>query len=216
VTSRIGAIELSKVTRLFGATCALSSVSARFEAGTITFLLGPNGAGKSTLLSIIGTVLQPTSGVVKYPPAGSDLEQIRRQVGWVAHESRCYRELTGRQNVEFAARLYGIDPTLAWERVATLVGIGRFGERSVGTLSRGQRQRVALARALVHGPRVLLMDEPWSGLDAASSERLVQVLQQEKQRGTLIVVVTHALDVVERLGGRRLTLEGGRVVDDVR
>jgi ABC-type multidrug transport system ATPase subunit len=212
VTGRIRSIELLRVTRLFGSTCALRAVSASFAAGTITFLLGPNGAGKSTLLAIIGTLLQPTSGVVKYPPLGTASEAVRRQIGWVAHESRCYRELSGKQNIELAARLYGLDPAEAWKRCGGLVGIERFGERSVATLSRGQRQRIALARALVHSPSVLLLDEPWSGLDSASARRLEEVLKQERDRGTVIIVVTHVMDVVERLGGRRLWLERGGVV----
>src|SRR5690606_9545931 len=87
-----------------------------------------------------------------------------------------------------------------------------FGERSVGTLSRGQRQRVALARALVHAPSVLLLDEPWSGLDSASAKRLERVLEQERERGTTVIVVTHSMDVVERLGGRQLWLERDGVV----
>ena len=210
--TRIRSIELVRVTRLFGSTCALRAVSATFPAGSITFLLGPNGAGKSTLLAIIGTLLRPTSGVVNYAPLGAASEQVRRQIGWVAHESRCYRELSGKQNIELAARMYGLDPAEAWERCAGLVGIGRFGERSVATLSRGQRQRVALARALVHTPSVLLLDEPWSGLDGVSAQRLEQVLEQERERGSIIVVVTHAMDVVERLDGRRLWLERGGVV----
>ena len=213
MVARIQRIELVKVTRLFGSTCALRSVSTSFEAGDITFLLGPNGAGKSTLLSIIGTVLRPTSGVVRYPPGDPSSEEVRRQVGWLAHDSRCYRELTGRENVEFAARLYGLDPASAWERVAGLVGIDRFGERPVATLSRGQRQRVALARALVHRPSVLLMDEPWSGLDIASAARLENVLDEERRRGTIVVVVTHGTDVVDRMGGRRLMLQRGGVVE---
>jgi len=213
VVARIQRIELVKVTRLFGSTCALRSVSTSFEAGDITFLLGPNGAGKSTLLSIIGTVLRPTSGVVRYPPGDPSLEEVRRQVGWLAHDSRCYRELSGRENVEFAARLYGLDPVSAWERVAGLVGIDRFGERPVATLSRGQRQRVALARALVHRPSVLLMDEPWSGLDTASAAKLEGVLDEERRRGTIVIVVTHGTEVVDRLGGRRLMLQRGGVVE---
>lgn len=206
MSSRIEAIELVKVTRLFGSTCALRSVSTRFEAGAITFLLGPNGAGKSTLLAIIGTMLAPTSGVVKYPPGERSVEDVRRQLGWVSHDTRCYRDLSGKENVEIAARLYGLEPKMAWGRVKELVGIERFGERPMSTLSRGQRQRVALARALVHRPAVLLMDEPWSGLDTASSKRLEDVLEAERGRGTVVVVVTHGTEVVERLGGRRVVL----------
>ncbi|HMJ12948.1 MAG TPA: ATP-binding cassette domain-containing protein, partial [Polyangiaceae bacterium] len=102
---RIERIRVRAVTRLFGATPALRGVSASFSPGTITLLEGPNGAGKSTLLAIIGTVLSPSSGVVVYDPVGSERERVRAHIGWVAHESHCYRELTGRQNVELAARL---------------------------------------------------------------------------------------------------------------
>jgi heme exporter protein A len=212
VGAPIAAIELSNVTRLFGSTCALRSVSARFEAGSLTFLTGPNGAGKSTLLSVIGTVLKPTSGSVEYQPLGTNVEVVRRHIGWVAHESRCYRDLTGMQNLELAAKFYGIEVTAARERVCKLVGLGRYAERSVSTLSRGQRQRVALARALIHEPSVLLLDEPWTGLDHASSERLEEVLRAERERGTLIVVVSHDAGVVERLEGEELRLDRGRVV----
>lgn len=208
----IAAIELSNVTRLFGSTCALRSVSTRFEAGSVTFLTGPNGAGKSTLLSIIGTVLKPTSGTVEYEPLGKNVELARQHIGWVAHESRCYRDLTGRQNLELAARLYGMDPDQACARVGELVGLGRYAERSMSTLSRGQRQRVALARALIHQPSVLLLDEPWTGLDQASSQRLEDVLSSERERGTLIVVVSHDTGIVERLGGRQVRLERGGIV----
>ena len=101
-------IEVRAVTRLFGATPALRAVNARFDAGTITFLEGPNGAGKSTLLAVIGTVLTPTSGEVVYQPLGVELERVRPHIGWVAHDSLCYRELSARQNVELAARVYGV------------------------------------------------------------------------------------------------------------
>ncbi len=210
---RIERIRVRAVTRLFGATPALRGVNASFLPGTITLLEGPNGAGKSTLLSIIGTVLAPSSGVVVYDPVGTERELVRAYIGWVAHESHCYRELTGRQNVELAARLHGIDPTQAWQRVVERVGAQTFGERRFSTLSRGQRQRISLARALVHTPSVLLLDEPWTGLDTASAARLEEVLVTERERGTLIIVVSHATGLAERLGAQRLRLEGGRVVD---
>jgi len=208
---RIERIEVRGVTRLFGATAALRGVSCTFEAGTIAFLEGPNGAGKSTLLSVIGTMLQPTSGSVAYPPLGSDREIVRSQLGWVAHASHCYRELTARQNIELAARLYGVDAGTSWDRVGPRVGAQAFAERNVGTLSRGQQQRVALARALVHRPSVLLLDEPWSGLDAASSAQLERVLREEKAAGTLVVVVSHGSEHAERLADVRVRLENGRI-----
>ncbi len=204
-------IEVRGETRLFGATPALRGVSTRFEAGTISFLEGPNGAGKSTLLAVVGTVLQPTSGSVVYAPLGEDVEQVRPHMGWVAHDSHCYRELTARQNVELAGRLYGVDGKQAWERVAGRVAIEALEHRAVGTLSRGQRQRVALGRALVHDPSVLLLDEPWAGLDAASAERLEQVLIEERDRGVLVIVVSHSSDLAARLAGVRVRLVAGRI-----
>jgi len=205
-------IEVRGVTRLFGATPALRSVSARFDAGSITFLEGPNGAGKSTLLAVIGTVLTPTSGDVLYHPLGNELELVRPHIGWVAHESLCYREHSARQNVELAARVYGVEVEGAWERVAKRVGAITLADRRVGTLSRGQRQRVALARALVHDPALLLLDEPWSGLDRASAEHLQAALLEERTRGSVVIVVNHAEGLAERLGARCLRLENGRVV----
>ena len=208
---RIQRIEVRGVTRLFGATAALRGVTCTFEAGSIAFLEGPNGAGKSTLLAVVGTVLRPTLGSVSYPPFGSDREPVRAHLGWVAHASHCYRELTARQNIELAARLYGVPTRDAWDRVGPRVGAERLANRNVGTLSRGQQQRVALARALVHGPSVLLLDEPWSGLDAASSEQLERVLHEEKAAGTLIIVVSHGSEQAARLADVRVRLENGRI-----
>lgn len=205
-------ISVHKVSRLFGATAALRGVSCRFEPGTITFVQGANGAGKSTLLAIIGTVLQPTSGEVRYEPFGTERSAARGHIGWVGHESHCYRELSGRENVELAARLYGVRDLAAVTRSAERVGAERFWDQPVGTLSRGQKQRVALARALVHAPSILLLDEPLSGLDQATTERFDGVLLEERDRGGIIVVVSHRAGWAERLGARTLHLERGRVL----
>lgn len=206
-------IEVRSVTRRYGATLALRQVSTQFRAGSLTFLEGPNGAGKSTLLAIIGTVLKPSSGSVWYEPFGDDADQARRHIGWVAHESHCYRELSGRRNVALVGEIHGIGRLPeSVERVIARVGAEPFADRPVGTLSRGQRQRIALARALVHDPGVLLLDEPWTGLDTASVERLEAVIREEVARGSLVIAVTHGAGVAERLGARRLRIEGGRVV----
>ena len=211
--TQITRIDVCKVTRLFGATAALRGVNASFEAGSITLLEGPNGAGKSTLLSVIGSVLRPSAGEVRYAPLGTDLERVRARLGWVAHDSHCYRELSVRENLRFAARVHGLDPELAWARIQTRVEIGHLAARPLGTLSRGQRQRIALARALLHSPSVLLLDEPWTGLDRRSAEQLESVLLAERRRGTLIIVVSHGEGVAERLGARQVRIESGRVVD---
>jgi heme exporter protein A len=212
--SRIARIEVRGVSRLYGSTAALRGVDAQFEPGAITFIEGPNGAGKSTLLGVIGTLVRPTTGRVLYTPLGEDRLAVRQQIGWVAHEARCYRELTARQNVELAARLYGCDAALAWQRVSARVGAENLGERTLGTLSRGQRQRIALARALVHAPSVLLLDEPLSGLDAGAMRSTEQILSEEAERGTIVIVVSHDAGLSERLRGRRLSLHAGRVERD--
>jgi heme exporter protein A len=213
---QVSRIEVRAVTRRFGATLALRQVSSEFQAGTLTFLEGPNGAGKSTLLAIVGTVLRPTSGSVWYEPLGDDQEQARRHIGWVAHDSHCYRELSGRRNIELVGQIHGVSRLSEQvERVVARVGAEAFADRPVGTLSRGQRQRIALARALVHEPGVLLLDEPWTGLDFASVDRLEAVIREEVGRGSLVIAVTHGAGTAERLGARRLRIEAGRVVGDV-
>jgi heme exporter protein A len=212
IVPRIERIVVEGVTRTFGAIAALRGVSTELRAGELVALEGPNGAGKSTLLAVLATVIRPTFGRVSYEPLGDDVEAVRPELGWVAHESLLYRELTGRENIEFAARMYGADDGAACERAWTRVEATAFIDRRVANLSRGQRQRVALARALVHSPSVLLLDEPWTGLDAASAALLERELVAERERGTLVVVVTHAADQAERIGARRLRLERGRIV----
>jgi heme exporter protein A len=211
---RVERIEVRGVTRTFGTTAALRGVNVSFQSGTISLLEGPNGAGKSTLLGVIGTVLRPNAGSVRYLPLmEDDAMSVRAQLGFVAHDSYCYRDLDARENVKLAARIHGVDADAAWERVIERVDVRHLAERRVGALSRGQRQRVALARALAHEPSVLLLDEPWTGLDRKSAGELENVLKAETGRGTLIVVVSHGDDMAARLGARRVRLEAGRVVE---
>jgi len=209
--SGIRAIELAGVTHVYGATAALRDVTLRLEPGNIHFVQGPNGAGKSTLLSVVGTVLRPTRGRVWYEPFGESRELARAHIGWVAHESRCYPGLTGKENVELAAALHGQrDPSAIVDAVAR-VQIASFMNQPVGTLSRGQRQRVAPARALVHRPSVLLLDEPLTGLDAETSDRFRGILAEERERGTLVVVVSHTPGLAESFRGEVILVVRGRV-----
>jgi heme exporter protein A len=209
----VQAIAVERVTRLFGATAALRGVSCRFEAGTLTFVQGPNGAGKSTLLAILATVLRPTSGSVRYEPFGSSRERAREHIGWVAHESHCYRDLSGRVNVAFSAELHGDRDPERVRRACDRVGALDFWEQPVATLSRGQRQRISLARALVHEPSVLLLDEPSSGLDQASLARFEDIVVEERDTGAVVVVVSHRDDWVRRLAARRIVLERGALTN---
>jgi heme exporter protein A len=208
---RVTVVELRGVTKTYGPVRALAGVSCDFPSGAVTALRGPNGSGKSTLLAIIGTITRPTSGVVDHGALGRGRPAVRRTLGWVGHESLCYLDLTGRQNVELSARLYGCDPVEAYRRAAQRFDLDAFATRPVRTYSRGQRQRIALARALVHGPQLLLLDEPTAGLDRGSTDRLVEVVREEAGRGAIVIVVTHDAAFAESVAARAITLERGRV-----
>ncbi|HSC89690.1 MAG TPA: ABC transporter ATP-binding protein [Polyangiaceae bacterium] len=205
-------VRAEDITKLFGPVPALRGVSHTFQAGTVTFLTGPNGAGKSTLLAVLGTRLAPTRGRVRYlTKSGDELErsEVRAQLGWVSHETHCYGELSGQENLRLVAELQGVGAEEIGA-VSERVELGRFAERPVATLSRGQRQRVALARALVHSPELLLLDEPWTGLDVGSARLLERIVLEERDRGALVLVVSHEPDLAERLGARELLLVSGR------
>lgn len=204
-------VELRGVTKTYGAVRALLGVSTTFPAGKVSMVLGANGSGKSTLLSIVGTLARPTSGKVSHGSLGKSREAVRRVLGWVGHESLCYGDLTGRENIELAACLHGLDAASAFEAARARFDLGPFAERAFRTYSRGQRQKVALARALVHGPRLLLLDEPTTGLDAPSVERLRGVVKEEAGRGAIVVIVTHDEGFATAIGDHRITLERGRV-----
>lgn len=206
-------VVVQELTKLFGATPALRGASLRLNAGEIVLLSGPNGAGKSTMLGVMGTQLRPTRGAVQYfTEEGRELNraQVRAQLGWVSHASHCYGELTGRQNVALAAELQGVSASL-YRPLAERLGLGKFAERPVNTLSRGQTQRVALARALIHAPKLLLLDEPWTGLDQKSGELLERVVLEERERGALIAIVSHEAGLAERLDAREVKIVRGQV-----
>jgi heme exporter protein A len=205
-------VALVAVTKTFGAVRALAGVSATFRSGCVSVVRGANGSGKSTLLGIVGTLSRPTSGRVDHGSLGRTRAEVRARLGWLGHESLCYPELSGRENVELAARLRGCDPSEAFARARERFDLGAFAERPVRTYSRGQRQRVALARALVHSPKLLLLDEPTTGLDAASASQLVGVVREEARAGGVVVVVTHDAELTREVADEVVTLERGRVV----
>ena len=211
-------VDLVRGVRLgkrYGVTTALRGVDVELRPGRLTRIEGANGSGKSTLLGLLGWSSAPSSGEVGYVREGVTLDaaESRAALGWVSHETLAYGDLSGRANVELAASLRGLDPHAAWRSVADRFELGAFADRPLRTNSRGQRQRVALARALVHGPSVILLDEPTTGLDAPGVARLVEVIREEVARGAVVAVVTHEPAVFDGLGGDRIVLERGRRVD---
>ncbi len=205
------------VARHYGRRKALSQISFTCAPGEIVGLLGPNGAGKSTLLSILATLLAPSRGAVHYGERAGTTggAEIRAQIGMLGHDLFLYPELTARENLTFFAHLYGLANVPAV--VAAALERAELSARAndyVGGFSRGMRQRVALERALLHDPRLILLDEPFTGLDQASTRALVARLRDRQAAGCLIVLATHDLDVVDGLLTRALFLINGRQSTD--
>jgi heme exporter protein A len=208
-------LAVEDVSRHFGRRRALNRVSLTCRAGTILGLLGPNGAGKSTLLAILSTLLAPTSGRVRYGEhdARTAGAQLRARLGLLGHDLYLYPELTARENLVFFARLYGLDhPHERVERALARAGLADRNADQVSGFSRGMRQRLALERALLHGPRLLLLDEPFTGLDDASGHALLARLRGLRDEGTIIVVATHDLDLAEGLLDDVAVLREGRLL----
>lgn len=207
-------VELEGVGRSYGRVAALRGIDLRIEGGDAVALLGPNGAGKSTLLRIVASLLSPTAGRVRL--FGEDPRQagprLRRRLGVVAHASFLYPDLSVAENLEFQARWHGLPDRQA--RIDAVVGRVRlegWRHRPVRSLSRGLEQRAALARALLPVPDLLLLDEPFSGLDADAADTLTAILREERRRGATLVLVTHDLDRAEILCDRAVVLSAGRV-----
>lgn len=210
-------IAADNIGRQFGRRRALAEVSLTCRAGEILGLLGPNGAGKSTLLAILATLLAPSTGEVAYGrhrarEAGAAL---RARIGLLGHDLYLYPELTARENLVFFGRLYGVaDAAARAAEALALAGLSERADDPVASFSRGMRQRLALERALVHQPRLVLLDEPFTGLDQAAIAALVARLKALQREGCLIVLATHDLEVAERVVSRAVFLRAGRLVGD--
>jgi len=221
VTFDFDRVDVCDLSRHYGRRRALSRITLTCPAGEILGLLGPNGAGKSTLLAILATLLAPSSGEVRYGTrtAAEAGPALRARLGLLAHDLHLYPELTARENLRFFARLHGLPGVDA--RVGAGLENAALTDRAdeaVSGFSRGMRQRLALERALLHEPRLLLLDEPFTGLDDQSALALVARLRGLSARGAIVVVATHDLDVAEGVLDRVAVLRDGRLiaVDDAR
>ena len=207
-------LTVAKVSRYYGRRRALTRVSLAVRAGEVVGLLGPNGAGKSTLLGILATLIAPSSGSVRYgEQRARDLgAALRRRVGFLSHDLQLYPELTARENLEFFARLYGA--TTPASTVDAALDRARLTDRAddpIGGFSRGMRQRLALERALLHDPRLVLLDEPFTGLDDRSVGDLAERLRLLGHDGRMVIFATHDLDIAEGVLDRAVVLRNGRM-----
>jgi ABC-type multidrug transport system ATPase subunit len=211
-------LVVDDISRHFGRRRALARVSFEVLQGSVLGLLGPNGAGKSTMLAILATLLRPTSGRVRYGSFELDDRRpgLRAAIGVLGHDLFLYPELTARENLVFFGSLSNVPDADG----AALAALGRAGladraDDPVSSFSRGMRQRVALERALIHRPRLVLLDEPFTGLDDASTGVLLERLHGLRRDGAIIVLATHDLDLAEGLLDRAVFLRNGRIAETI-
>lgn len=211
-------IQIKGLIKTYGLNPVLRGLDLHVGQGEFVTLVGPNGAGKSTLMRIVATLLQPTGGQVTI--GGWQLprhaQRVRRHIGLVSHQSLLYDDLTAAENLSFFARLYQL-PDADTRVTAALRTVGLYARQRdpVSTFSRGMVQRLTIARATLHEPDILLLDEPYTGLDQDAAQLLDNLLRREADKGRTIFMITHDLVHGLNLCDRTVILNGGRIVADV-
>ncbi len=211
-------IAVERLDKTFGARWALRDVTFNVAQGEIVALVGPNGAGKTTLLRIIGTLARPNAGQIRIGkiPLAEHPNSARAAIGFVGHQTFMYDDLTAWENLNFYARLYDL-PNISQRirQVAARVGIENRLNDVTRTLSRGLQQRLTIARMLLHEPAVLLLDEPYTGLDQVAADLLDQIMADAKPEGRAVLFSTHDLERGLAICDRAIVLKAGRVVHDL-
>ena len=207
-------ITVTSLVKQFGRFAALRGVSAEFAAGRLYTILGDNGAGKTTLLRALAGLVQPTRGCIQILGT-TDLRAVCSQLGYMAHPSLLYDEMTGIENLRYFARLYGItDETSTGQRCGAAmiaVDLDPALSRPVAQYSQGMRQRLSLARALLNDPKILLLDEPFSNLDIRSASAMVKLLSRMRTAGKTIFVVTHQVSLLDGAADEFVLMEAGQI-----
>ncbi len=206
------AIRAERLTKTMGKRSVLRGLDLAIIEGECVVLRGDNGSGKTTLLRCLAGLARPDEGLVLWFERSPLETSARRLIGMVAHESHLYRHLTLRENLILAARIQSLaEPAQRAGRWLDAAGLRRFADRLPGEVSQGMRRRTSLARALLHEPPILLLDEPYSGLDQAGSEWLSHTLLDRRSQGQTTCLVTHEHPTTDWLGSRTLELRAGRL-----
>jgi ABC-type multidrug transport system ATPase subunit len=207
-------VTVNALVKQFGRFAALRGVSAEFAPGRLYTILGDNGAGKTTLLRVLAGLVQPTRGTLKILGA-SDVRTVCHELGYMAHPSLLYDEMSGMENLRYFARLYGISDgvsdQLCRDAMAAVELDGTLA-RPVSQYSQGMRQRLSLARALLNDPRILLLDEPFSNVDIRSAGAMVALLARMRDAGKTIFVVTHQASLLEKATDDFVWMDAGQIV----
>lgn len=217
MTTVTSGVEVSHVARSFGPVHAVRDVTLRAEPGRVTALVGPNGSGKTTLLLMLASLLAPDHGEIRIAGADpvTDARGVRAVMGWMPDVLGSWGTLSSRTAIELTARMYGMDRAAARARadeLLRLVDLESLATQPSRVLSRGQKQRLSLARALVHDPRVLLLDEPASGLDAGARHALRTLVRRLADEGRTIVISSHVLAELDEMADDAVFLEAGVTV----
>ena len=209
-------VQVVDVSRHFGRRRALANISFTAHPGDIVGLLGPNGAGKSTLITMLATLASPSKGEIRYgrETAARLGPSLRSRIGLLAHELHLYPELSARQNLTFFAALYGLDPRGLVGEALEAAGLADRADDAVSSFSRGMRQRLALERSLLHRPRLVLFDEPFTGLDDRAVGVIAERLRQLAAGGAIVMLATHDLDLADGLVTRVALIRDGRLLCD--
>ena len=218
LTTVTSVIAVEKLDKQFGARWALRGITFQIAPGEIVALVGPNGAGKTTLLRILGTLARPHAGrvFVNQIPTLERANEARAAIGFVGHQTFMYDDLTAWENLNFYARLYDLPERAQRIRaVAARVGIENRLNDVTRTLSRGLQQRLTLARMLLHDPAVLLLDEPYTGLDKVAADLLDQIMLEQKRQARAVLFSTHDLERGLGVCDRAIIMKAGRVVHDL-
>jgi len=210
-------LELRGVTKRYAGIPAVSDVSFVAQAGEVTGYLGSNGSGKSTTLKMITGLIEPSEGEILFNgvPIGRDRIAHRQRLGYVPEEPHLYPHLTGAEYLEMVGQLRGISERQTAGKVAgflRLLGLHADRDVPVSSYSKGMRQKILLAAALLHNPDLVLLDEPFSGLDVTSALVLRGLIRELADRGKVVLFSSHELDIVERVSSRIVILHKGRIV----